>query len=60
MLDGIPSLPRGQPQIEVTFSIDQDGVLVVSAVEKGSGQEKQIRIENDRGRLSEEEIQRLV
>lgn len=60
MLEGIPSAPRGQPQIEVTFEIDANGILTVSAIEKGSGQENEITIKNDRNRLSEEEIQRLI
>lgn len=60
MLEGIPSAPRGQPQIEVTFEIDANGILTVSAIEKGSGQENEITIKNDRNRLSEDEIQRLI
>jgi len=60
MLEGIPSAPRGQPQIDVTFEIDANGILTVTAVEKGSGQENEITIKNDRNRLSDEEIQRLI
>eukprot|EP00703_Trepomonas_sp_PC1_P003780 JAP92826.1 Heat shock protein 70 [Trepomonas sp. PC1] len=60
MLEGIPSAPRGQPQIEVTFELDANGILTVSAIEKGSGQENEITIKNDRNRLSEEEIERLI
>ena len=60
MLEGIPSAPRGQPQIDVTFELDANGILTVSAVEKGSGQENEITIKNDRNRLSDEEIERLV
>ncbi|KAH0573591.1 Heat shock protein 70 [Spironucleus salmonicida] len=59
-LEGIPAAPRGQPQIEVTFELDANGMLTVSAVEKGSGQENEIVIKNDRNRLSEEEIERLI
>ncbi|CAL6036222.1 Heat_shock protein 70 [Hexamita inflata] len=60
MLEGIPSAPRGQPQIDVTFELDANGMLTVSAVEKGSGQENEITIKNDRNRLSDEEIERLI
>jgi len=59
-LDGLPPMPRGIPQIEVTYDIDTDGILNVSAVEKSSGKEQMITIKNDKGRLSPEEIERLV
>jgi heat shock 70kDa protein 1/2/6/8 len=59
-LDNIPPAPRGVPQIEVTFDIDANGILNVSAVEKAGGNQKNIRITNDKGRLSKEEIERLV
>jgi len=59
-LDGIPSLPRGQPQIEVTFELDANGILTVSATEKSSGSANEITIKNDRNRLSEEQIQKMV
>lgn len=59
-LNDIPPAPRGTPQIEVTFEIDSNGILTVSAVEKSSGKEESITIKNDRGRLSEDEINRLV
>mmetsp|Transcript_16777 Transcript_16777/g.59522 ORF Transcript_16777/g.59522 Transcript_16777/m.59522 type:complete len:663 (-) Transcript_16777:78-2066(-) len=59
-LDGIPPMPRGQPQIEVTFDIDANGILNVSAVEKSTGKEQKIQIKNDKGRLSQEEIDRMV
>ncbi|KAJ1456827.1 heat shock protein 70 [Pelagophyceae sp. CCMP2097] len=59
-LDGIPPMPRGQPQIEVTFDIDANGILNVSAVEKSTGSEQKIQIKNDKGRLSQEEIDRMV
>jgi heat shock protein 1/8 len=59
-LDGIPPMPRGQPQIEVTFDIDANGILNVSAVEKSTGKENKITITNDKGRLSQQEIERMV
>merc|ERR1711920_684284 len=59
-LDGIPPMPRGQPQIDVTFDIDANGILNVSAVEKSTGKENKITITNDKGRLSQEEIERMV
>jgi len=59
-LDGIPPMPRGQPQIDVTFDVDANGVLNVSAVEKSTGKDQKIQIKNDKGRLSDEEIQRMV
>jgi len=59
-LNGIPAAPRGVPQIEVTFEIDANGILNVAAVEKGSGKTEKITITNDKGRLSQEEIDRMV
>ena len=59
-LHGIPPAPRGQPQIEVTFEVDVNGILSVSAVEKGSGKSEKIQINNDKGRLTPEEIERMV
>lgn len=59
-LDGIPPMPRGQPQIEVTFDLDVNGILNVSANEKSTGKNNKITITNDKGRLSKEEIERLV
>jgi heat shock protein 5 len=59
-LTGIPPAPRGQPQIEVTFSVDSDGILHVSAQDKGTGKKEEITITNEKGRLSEEEIQRMI
>ena len=59
-LDGIPPMPRGQPQIDVTFDIDANGVLHVSALEKSTGKDQKIQIKNDKGRLSDEEITRMV
>ena len=57
-LDGIPSAPRGVPQIEVTFDIDANGILNVSAKDKGTGKEQKIRIEASSG-LTEQDIQRM-
>jgi heat shock protein 1/8 len=59
-LTGIPPAPRGVPQIEVTFDIDANGILNVSAVEKGTGKTNKITITNDKGRLSKEEIERML
>ena len=59
-LTGIPPMPRGMPQIDVTFSVDADGILEVAAVEKSAGKEKKITIKKDKGRMSQEEVQRLV
>ncbi|VVT58692.1 uncharacterized protein SAPINGB_P006336 [Magnusiomyces paraingens] len=59
-LSGIPPAPRGVPQIEVTFDIDANGILNVSAVEKGTGKSSKITITNDKGRLSKEDIERMV
>jgi L1 cell adhesion molecule like protein len=59
-LDGIPPMPRGQPQIEVTFDLDVNSILNVSAVEKSTGHNNKIVITNDKGRLSKEEVEKLV
>jgi len=59
-LDGIPPMPRGQPQVEVSFDMDANGILTVSACEKSTGNSKNITITNDKGRLSQEEIDRMV
>jgi heat shock 70kDa protein 1/2/6/8 len=59
-LSGIPPAPRGVPQIEVTFDIDANGILNVSAEEKGTGKKTQITITNDKGRLSKDDIDRMV
>merc|ERR1712136_475051 len=59
-LTGIPPAPRGVPQIEVTFDIDANGILNVSAADKSTGKENKITITNDKGRLSKEEIERMV
>ncbi|CAD5229566.1 unnamed protein product [Bursaphelenchus okinawaensis] len=59
-LEGIPPAPRGTPRIEVKFQIDANGILNVSASDEGSGKSKSIRIRNERGRLSQAEIQRML
>jgi len=59
-LTGIPPAPRGVPQIEVTFDIDANGILNVSALDKTTGKSNKITITNDKGRLSKEEIERMV
>lgn len=59
-LSGIPPAPRGVPQIEVNFDINADGIMNVSAVDKSTGNERKITITNDKGRLSKEEIERMV
>jgi L1 cell adhesion molecule like protein len=59
-LEGIPPMPRGVPQIEVTFDIDANGILNVSAAEKSTGKSNKITITNDKGRLSKDEVERLV
>lgn len=59
-LAGIPPAPRGVPQIEVTFDIDANGILNVTAVEKSTNKENKITITNDKGRLSKEDIERMV
>jgi len=59
-LTGIPPAPRGVPQIEVTFDIDANGILNVSAADKSSGKSEKITITNDKGRLSNEEIEKMV
>ena len=59
-LEGVPPAPRGVPQIEVTFDIDANGILNVSAVDKGTGKQNKITITNDKGRLSKEDIEKMV
>ncbi|CAE7345504.1 HSPA1L, partial [Symbiodinium sp. CCMP2456] len=59
-LDGIPPAPRGVPQIEVTYDIDANGILNVSASDKSTGKSNQITITNEKGRLSQSEIDRMV
>ncbi|MCJ1309816.1 ATPase with role in protein import into the ER [Agyrium rufum] len=59
-LTGIPPAPRGQPQIEVSFKLDANGILQVTAGDKGTGKSESITITNDKGRLSQDEIDRMV
>ena len=59
-LEGIPPMPRGQPQIEVTFSLDANSILTVSALEKSSGNTKNIEIKQDDNKLSKEEIDKMI
>jgi len=59
-LTGIPPAPRGVPQIEVSFEVDANGILQVSAEDKGTGKAEQITITADTGRLSQEDIERMV
>merc|ERR1711935_258424 len=59
-LGGIPPAPRGQPQVEVTFEIDSNGILNVGAEDKGTGKSEKITITNDKGRLTEEQIEKMI
>merc|ERR1719362_2503852 len=59
-LSGIPPAPRGVPQIEVTFDIDANGILNVNAADKSTGKSQKITITNDKGRLSKEDIEKMV
>jgi L1 cell adhesion molecule like protein len=59
-LEGIPPMPRGVPQIEVTYDVDANGILNVSAAEKSTGKSQKITITNEKGRLSKEDIERMV
>ena len=59
-LEGIPPMPRGVPQVEVSFDIDANGILNVSAAEKSTGKSQKITITNEKGRLSKDDIERMV
>lgn len=59
-LNGIPPAPKGVPQIEVTFEVDENSILTVSANDKGTGKKETITITNDKGRLTKEDIERMV
>ena len=59
-LDGIPPAPRGVPQIEVSFDLDANGIMNVAAADKSTGKTNKITITNDKGRLSQDEIERMV
>ncbi len=60
LLDGIPPMPRGQPQIEISLELDANGILNVTAVEKSTGKSKNIQIKNDKGRISKEDLERMM
>lgn len=59
-MSGIPPAPRGVPQIEVSFDVDANGILSISAHDKGTGKQESLTITSEKGRLSEEEIERMV
>jgi len=59
-LEGIPPMPRGVPQIEITYDLDANGILNVNAAEKSTGKSNKITITNDKGRLSKEQIEKMV
>jgi molecular chaperone DnaK (HSP70) len=59
-LGGIPPAPRGVPQIEVSFDVDANGILSISAADKGTGKQQSLTITSEKGRLSEEEIEKMV
>jgi L1 cell adhesion molecule like protein len=59
-LSGIPPMPRGKPQIEVTFDLDANGILQVNALDKTTGKSERITITNDKGRLSQDQIEKMV
>jgi len=59
-LNGIPPAPKGVPQIEVTFEIDENSIMTVSAADKGTGKKEVITITNDKGRLTKEEIEQMI
>ena len=59
-LSGIPPEPRGVPQIEVTFDIDANGILNVSTKDTSTGKDERITIKNDKSRLSQEDVERMV
>lgn len=59
-LDGIPPAARGVPQIEVAFEIDENGIMNVAATDKGTSKNAKITITNNKGRLSKEDIEKLI
>jgi L1 cell adhesion molecule like protein len=59
-LEGIPPMPRGVPQIEISYDVDANGILNVSAAEKSTGKSQKITITNEKGRLSKDDIERMV
>ena len=60
MLDGIPPAPRGIPQIEITYDVDANGILNITAVDKGTNKKSNLTITNEKGRLSKDEIEKMV
>jgi len=60
LLEGLPPAPRGVPQIEVSFDLDANGIMTVEACDKASGKKQEIKIKNDKGRLSSEDIEKMV
>ena len=60
LLEGLPPAPRGVPQIEVSFDLDANGIMTVEACDKASGKKQEIKIKNDKGRLSSEDIDKMV
>ena len=59
-LTGIPPMPRGTPQIEITYEVNSDGILEVSSVEKSSGKSEKITITNESNRLSQEDVEKMI
>ncbi len=59
-LNGIPPMPRGVPQIEISYDLDSNGILTVSACEKSTGKSDEIKVTNDKGRLSKEDIDKML
>ena len=59
-LSNLPPMPRGMPQIEITYDVDANGILSVSAVEKSSGKSEKITITNESNRLSKEDIEKMI
>merc|ERR1712093_952910 len=59
-LGGLPPAPRGQPMVEVTFELDSNGILNVGAEDKGTGKSEKVTITNDKGRLTEEQIEEMI
>jgi endoplasmic reticulum chaperone BiP len=60
MLDGIPSALKGVPKIDVTFSIDENSILTVTAKDQGSGRKEGTTITNDKGRLNKDQIEKMI
>jgi len=60
MLSGIPAAPKGVPQIDTTFAIDENGILTVTAKDKGSGKKEGMTITNEKGRLNKDQIEKMI